>query len=101
MDDRENSNERDGMVFYLKLSRDIYEALMKRDLPFLQRIEKMWGAFFQLKYWFLWMNSPKNPYPKAMRKEALPSYQLFETIEITANGLCLMIQIMAQVSVGV
>ena len=85
MDERLNSDDRAGMIFYLSLSRSIKDALMSRETPFLQRIKLLWAAYYQIKFWFIWMYHPKNPYPKSMRKLALPSTPLLETLHLTGG----------------
>ena len=86
MDERHDSDDRKGMIFYLGMARAVQTALMGDSVPFLESIKMLWCTVFQLQMWSKWMKHKDNPYPNSQRRLALPSVPLYENLLLTGEN---------------
>ena len=96
MDGYENSNQRTGLIMYLKVGEMVKNALLSCTMSFLDRVYNLWYAHTYLRRWKEWWMDKRNPYTDIKRSNALPSQQLMNAIEINANGVALLIILMAE-----
>ena len=96
LDKNSNTNEREGLILYLEVGAMLRDALLSRTLGFLERIYKVWFVHFFLKFWKDSFMRSDSPYPRSLSRNLLPSQQMMDAVEITANGLTLLIVIMAE-----